>query len=266
MFDFDKPLISGRRLLQPLRAVAAPRCRLICLPCAGGSAAMFRQWPGQLPADVEVLALHAPGRGARFAEAPYQAMAPLVDDLLREFQGVSDLPYVMFGHSLGARIGYELCRRAESAGLTLPEQFIVAGSRSPDMPCFNEPTFDLPEPAFVATLAALGGTPPEILQNEEMLRLLLPALRADFQIAECYMAASVDPICCPITLFAGKEDLRAPVAAMLNWQRFTPYSLNFRLFDGGHFFVSDNMAVIQAIQPLLSRPSVPGRPYQIRLA
>jgi medium-chain acyl-[acyl-carrier-protein] hydrolase len=251
MFDFVNQQWSGKRLLQAVCPVSAPRCRLICFPCAGGSAAMFRHWPAQLPSDIEVVALHAPGRGARFSEAAYDAMDPLVDDLLQEFRNLTDVPYLIFGHSLGARIAYELCHRAESLGLALPEHFVAAGSRSPDIPCFSQPTYDLPEPAFVAKLAELGGTPSEILQNEEMLSLLLPCLRADFRIAECYTATSIEPLCCPITVYVGKQDPRTPADAVTSWQRFSPYALEIKRFDGGHFFVNDNAAVTAAIGQML---------------
>src|SRR5262245_5024504 len=93
-----------------------PRLRLWCLPHAGGSASMFRDWPGGLPGAVEVGASQLPGREDRIAEPAVDDAAELADQLWQHVGPHLDRPYALFGHSMGALIAFELARRARAAG------------------------------------------------------------------------------------------------------------------------------------------------------
>src|SRR4051812_7546548 len=87
------------------------RLRLFCFPYAGGSSLIFRQWPGELPPDVELCAVQLPGRGGRLRETPFKRMSPLVEALAEVLPPFFDRPFAFFGHSMGATIGFELARR-----------------------------------------------------------------------------------------------------------------------------------------------------------
>lgn len=243
---------QSQQLLKAVVANPFAQYRIICFPCAGGNAAMFSTWPKQVPQEVEILALHAPGRGARFLDSPYTSMDELVDDLLSEAWLLAEKPYVIFGHSLGARVGYELVRRAIPLGLPMPIHFIASGSRAPNVPCFSAPTYTLPSTDFMQVIYDMDGVPDEVRESEEMMSLLEPTFRADFKIAETYLGKVVT-LECPITVLSGTEDKRVSGSAVEQWQSFSSSAINIQYYAGGHFFINHNDAALQDIVALLTK-------------
>lgn len=241
---------------QPLlRAVVSnpfAKFRLICFPCAGGNASMFANWPKQVPKEAEVWALNAPGRGARFFEPPYTSMVELVDKLLDEAHILAEKPFVIFGHSLGARIGYELVKRATALGFPMPLHFIASGSRAPNMPCFSLPTYSLPSDAFMQIIYDMDGVPDELRESEEMMSLLEPTFRADFKIAETY-TGQVSTLACPITALCGTKDKRVTASEVEQWQDFSYHPITVHSYAGGHFFINHNDAALRDICTLLNK-------------
>ena len=148
------------------------------------SAATYVPWAKSLPPQVELIALQPPGRGSRMSELPHARMEPLVEDLMRVFPVLTDRPHVLFGHSLGSRVGFEVTLQCQLKGIPLPARFIASGSRAPHLPKRELPIHDLPDAQFVEALRDLEGTPEEILNNSELIQWLLPLLRADFRIAD----------------------------------------------------------------------------------
>ena len=104
--------------------------RLFCFPYAGGGATIFHGWAEHLPATVEVHAAQLPGRGPRLCETPLTSIAAIVEQTLPEFRQRLDKPFALFGHSMGALIGFELARRLreEAAGPLI--HFFAAGRRA----------------------------------------------------------------------------------------------------------------------------------------
>lgn len=216
-----------------------PSARLLCLPYAGGSAATYIPWSRSLPSAVELIALQPPGRGSRMAEAPHAQMAALVDELMSVFPKVTERPYVLFGHSLGSRVGFEVILQCQLRGLPLPVRFIASGSRAPHLPKREAPIHDLPDQQFVGQLRELQGTPEEILDNRELIEWLLPLLRADFRIADLHCAPRTS-LNCPLTVLAGTQDETVSPAEVEAWSDLTTAGCDINWVDGGHFFVERN--------------------------
>src|SRR5207248_3583149 len=68
----DNPSLRGP-FLTPVRRPLA-RTRLLCIPHAGGSAAVYYHWARQLDASVEPVAAQLPGRGHRLTEPPHRGL------------------------------------------------------------------------------------------------------------------------------------------------------------------------------------------------
>lgn len=217
----------------------APAARLICLPYAGGSAATYVPWAKSLPAQVELIALQPPGRGSRMAEAPHARMEALVAELMRVFPVLTDRPYVLFGHSLGSRVAFEVTLRCQVDGIPLPARLIASGSRAPHLTKRERPIHDLPDAQFVEAVRELDGTPEEILNNSELIQWLLPLLRADFRIADQHVAPRT-PLNCPLTVLAGTEDETVSPAEAEAWKELTTGEFDIHWITGGHFFVERN--------------------------
>src|SRR5437870_3798527 len=98
----DHPWVAFRK------ARKHARMRLFCFPYAGGGAPVYRAWPNDLPHEVEVCPLQLPGRENRLGETPFTRMEPLIDALTQALTPYLDMPFALFGHSMGAAVAYEV--------------------------------------------------------------------------------------------------------------------------------------------------------------
>ena len=214
------------------------RLRLFCFPYAGGSASIYRSWFRYCPEEVEVCPVQLPGRESRLLEDPFTRISPLVECLAEALAPHFSLPFAFWGHSMGAIISFELARTLQRhLPLLSPVHLYISGHPEPGRLDHELPIYNLPLPLFLARLRRLQGTPEEILQNDELLQLLLPALRADFEIAETYQYTPGLPLSCPITVFCGHQDSEAPPSSVSGWEKQTSRLCRFHFFQGGHFFL-----------------------------
>lgn len=213
------------------------RLRLFCLPYAGGGASVFRGWSELAPPEVQLLPVHLPGRGNRFVEPPRTRVEALVEQLAAELDPFLDLPFALFGHSMGAMLAFELTRRLRELGKPLPEILLVAGRRAPQRPSDRRPLHALPEDEFREELRTLDGTPEEILEHPELMELFAPILRADFELCETYAYRPGEPLDLPISAFGGLEDPDVGRDDLQAWRDHTRAGFRLRMFPGGHFFL-----------------------------
>lgn len=212
--------------------------RLFCVPYAGGSASIYRPWARRLPSGVEIYAIELPGRVNRIGHRPFTRLAPLVEDLANALEPVLDMPFALFGHSLGALISFELARHLSRTGRPTPVHLFLSGRRAPQCRATRPPAHQQGDEEFLATLKELNGTPPEILSNTEILELMLPTLRADFELSETYRFIEDSPLTCPITVFGGREDEESAGSLLDGWSAHTTGAFTKYLLDGGHFYIN----------------------------
>lgn len=234
------------------RPVARPTLRLICLPYAGGSAAIYGNWAKALPADVEMIAVQPPGRANRMFEKPHTRMDALVDELYAAVAPLLDVPYVVFGHSLGSRVGFEIVRMARRRGVRLPEHFIASGSPAPQLPARSKSIHALPRAEFIQELREFNGTPEAVLANEELMELSLPLLRADFMLSETYTPAQEPPLDCTLSVFSGETDRDVQSEHLLAWRTQFLHGGAITMFAEDHFFVDKlREAVVAQVNGIL---------------
>jgi medium-chain acyl-[acyl-carrier-protein] hydrolase len=214
------------------------RIRLFCFPYAGAGIAIFRAWPDALPADVEVCPVQFPGRGTRLTEPPFTRLAPLIQALAEALFPLFDKQFAFFGHSLGALVSFELARQLRRQYGVQPVRLFISADRAPQIPNRDPPVYDLPEGEFLAELRRLKGTPRELLQDEEVMQIMLPLLRADFAVYETYEYATEPPLNCPISVFGGLQDQRVTRGDLDAWRDQTSVCFSLRMFPGDHFFLN----------------------------
>ncbi|QUH02367.1 thioesterase [Saccharopolyspora erythraea] len=231
-FTVESPFV--RRARRP-----DPRVRLFCFPHAGAGAATFAEWPRLLPPEVELIALQLPGREDRIREQPLTDLTAAVRTLGLTMRPYLRGPLAFFGHSGGALLAFELARALRGRGGPQPEHLLLSGQVAPDRPPVAEPIHELPDEEFVAALGSLGGTAESVAGDPELMRLLLPALRADFTLGERYEYRPEPPLEAAITVLGGQDDERAPEREMRAWQEQTSGAFRLRMFEGGHFYLND---------------------------
>ena len=211
------------------------RQRLFAFPHAGGSASLFGSWAGLLPPSVQLCAIELPGRGARMAEPCRVSTEPLVKDIVAALAPYLDLPFSFFGTSYGALLAYDVARHLCFSGGPRPVKLFVAARQAPDLP-ERQPIHHLDEEDFIAALRSLGGIPSEILDQDEVRSVFLPALRADFTANETYSFVEGPPLPCPISVFGGRCDSTTSEEDLGAWRPHTRGAFRLRLLDGDHFF------------------------------
>jgi medium-chain acyl-[acyl-carrier-protein] hydrolase len=223
------------------------RCRLFCFPYAGAGAAVFRQWPDDLPGDIELCIPCLPGRDARVDEPPATAMAPLVDGIAEEIRPLLGVPYAVFGHSMGAFVAFDLAHKLSDSGFA-PARVFVAAQRGPRRPYPAKPIFALPDDAFLAALLDRYHSIPEpILRQQDLMSVLLRTLRGDFTLVEDYHYRAARLLSCPVTAFGGREDRQIDREQLAAWSCETSCAFDLHLLPGGHFFLQESRKPLLAI-------------------
>lgn len=220
------------------------RVRLFCFPYAGGSAQMYRHWQGSLPADIEVCPVQLPGRDSRLKEQGFTNMQELAQELTRLLRPHLDRPFALFGHSMGGIIVFELARELRRASGLQPVHLFIAGRTAPQLRDEIEMTYDLPEEKLIEKVRDIKGTPDEVLAHPELMRMVLPLLRADFELVETYTYVAEQPLSCPITVLGGLEDEDVPREKLEGWREHSTAAFSLRMFPGGHFFIKTAQAYI----------------------
>ena len=232
---------------------ARARARLFCFPYAGAGSSTFRAWAAELRSDVECIAVQLPGREDRLTDPPFIHLMPLVETLAEVLADYLDQPFLFFGHSMGALIGFELARRLQNQRRAQPACLIVSAHRAPHLPDRWPPIHALPDPLFMDALRRLSGTPEVILQNHELRQLLLPVLRADFAVCETYHFAAAPPLACPIFALGGLQDGQVSHEEMRGWRLHTQGAFRLEMIPGDHFFLhSARSLVVQTVNRALA--------------
>jgi medium-chain acyl-[acyl-carrier-protein] hydrolase len=213
------------------------KLRLFCFPYAGGGAAIYQGWAENLPAEIDVCPVHLPGRGVRVNEQAYTNVSDLVRDLTPAILPLLDKPYAFFGHSMGGLISFELARELRRQKAPDPAHIFVSGRKAPHICQPEHLIHDLPEDEFVETLLRLNGTPTDILENKELMCIMIPLLRADFELCERYQYVNEAPLESPITVFGGIQDFEVDLTHLQAWSKQTSGSFVRRLIPGNHFFL-----------------------------
>jgi surfactin synthase thioesterase subunit len=240
----------------PAWVARRPRCgsvrlRLFCFPPAGGGSAVFHAWPEVLPEWLEVAPVLLPGRETRIAEAPFTRLEPLVRALERGLRPYLNVDYALFGHSMGALLAFETARRLSSSGARPPRLLIVSGRRAPQVTQTSPVVHQLPDREFLAYVQSLSSTSAGALAHAEIRDIVLPALRADFELCETYVYRAGPPLPCPLAVFGGRGDPEVSEADLRRWREVTAQGHVLTLFPGDHFFIeSARAAVLQAVGEL----------------
>lgn len=231
------------------------KLRLFCFPYAGGGALIYREWADDMPAEIEVCPVQLPGRERRLREPSFTHVDPLVDALVPALEPYFDMPFAFFGHSMGATIGFELAARLEKLGKATPQHVLASARRAPQLPAEDdEKYYLLPDNKFKERLREIQGTPEQVLENEELMDLMLPLLRADFELVDTYPPTNLPPLGCPITALGGLEDHEVPRQELEAWGEMTRRRFRMRMFPGDHFFLHpERKSVVMAVAESLLR-------------
>ncbi|HEX6354502.1 thioesterase II family protein [Actinophytocola sp.] len=231
--------------------------RLVCLPHAGGSASFFFPVAKSLAPAAEVLAVQYPGRQDRRDEPVVDDIADLADQILDALRHLDDRPLALFGHSMGAVIGYEVALRMTDAGMPAPTRLFASGRRAPSRDR-AERVHQASDAELVSELRTLGGVDAAMLADPEVLEMILPAVRGDYRAVETYRHDPDRGLDCPITVLTGDNDPRVSLDEARAWAEHTTGPTDLQVLPGGHFFLVDQRDhVLEILRQELSSMRIP---------
>lgn len=215
------------------------RVNLFCLPYAGGSAYSYKGFLKSAPNFLEIIFLELPGRGNRAKEPLLKSLGQMVDDLMSQIKSKIEEPYAIYGHSMGALLGYLLTKHSIKAGYRPPLHLFFTGCSGPSVNDIDRGRHLLPQDQFIEKLRELDGSPEEILSDPILMAYFEPIIRADFEAVDNYVYEETEPFSnMPITVINGLNE-RATYEHGLAWQKETTEKIDFRQFPGKHFFIYD---------------------------
>lgn len=225
------------KLVKNYENISKGKTVLFCFPYAGGGASVYRSWIGKFQDRITICPIQLPGREERINEKAYTNMTDLVDEIEYTISNLIQGEYMLWGHSMGAKIIYELEKRFEKRK-KIAKCIFVSASRTPNLQ-EERKIYNLPDESFIKAIGKLGGTPKSILDNKEIMSLFIPMLRADFELDETYYDKKINILHCSIIAFAGEKDEEVKVEEISNWKNYTDKYFNYKIFKGGHFFLHD---------------------------
>lgn len=223
-------------------ATERPAARIFCFAHAGGNPRSFLAWQPALASDAQVIAVvppHPPGGRLSLTEYIDGATSAL-----RQAAAEQSTPIYLFGHSLGALIAFEACRRLRDEPAIA--HLVVSALAAPRL---------LPSPRvlelsrkqgqeFADALVFFGGLPAEVLAEEDVLEVLLPGVRADFELAAQYRYQPAPPLEIPATVITGEGDPHIHEAKVAPWRAEFVQQPDVRWVPGGHFYFENDPALI----------------------
>lgn len=223
---------------------------LLCLPFAGAGASFFNEWKGLFDTTA-IEAVQLPGREKRFLEPPYTdvfvASKGVCEELISSGAIDAQTPLVLFGHSLGAVLAFEVAQRLLEAGIPVTS-LVVSGSPDPWTPRTQKAT-GLNDEAFIAKVFEFSEFRHEALEHEMMRELLMPALRADVEMHEAYIAEKDVVIDIPILVLRGSNDRLVSIDDSKNWRNASTKSVQFEEMEGTHmFFIDKPIKLLELIE------------------
>src|SRR6185295_5155960 len=251
---------SGKWLIAPQPNPGA-KARLFCFPYAGGGVVSFRTWPQLLDGSVELVAIEPPGRGTRIKETAVDDLDTFVKRLLSEMVGWLDRPAAFFGHCLGGLTMFAtLCALPEvSAGYikhafacgVRPPQLLKRGGAFEDNLVYDmmlHPQFDIGAPPYAqpddvfADIIRQFDTPAadRMLEIPKLRKVLLPTIRAEFEMASQFRYRAVAPFPFPISSFIGDLDPWVSAEDSAGWGELTRGGFTNHVRKGSHFLMADD--------------------------
>lgn len=216
--------------------------KLLNFSFAGGSKYSYQNFFSN---KSEAIIMEYPGRGMRINEKFITEIDTLIEDLLpkvmEEINSCEE--YIIYGHSMGALVGYLLCQKIEEMGFKKPQKLVVSGKKAPSIERKLK-IAHLPDEEFWQEVIKLGGIPDELQNQTELIDFYIPILKADFTAVENYKYVKNKKLTIPIDVYYGSEE--ATEEDMIGWREETTEKVTITQMKGNHFFIFDHVEYFQS--------------------
>ncbi|AQA22882.1 alpha/beta hydrolase family protein [Rhodococcus sp. MTM3W5.2] len=191
-----------------------------------------------------MFAVQYPGRHDRRRESMPRSLYALAADIHADIERRAPGQVVLFGHSMGSAVAYEIASRWSDSDAARLLGVFVSARVAPSV------EWTLPDvrstDAAITEMTALGGTDVRVMDSD-FLAAAVDVMRKDYGLLIDYQrnleAVRNHEIDYPIYALAPESDDRAPVAGMARWEQHTA-RFDLRMFAGGHFYINDRIGAV----------------------
>jgi medium-chain acyl-[acyl-carrier-protein] hydrolase len=220
-------------------ALRAPALRLFWFHHAGGNGQSYRSWTRLFPRDWDIVFVEYPGRGQHVHLPPARSLAALGELVLPSVVPLLDVPYALFGHSMGSLVAFAVARRAAELRTRPPSWLGVSGHQAPHRAARAvRGVHQLSDEALADVIHGIGGTPLPLLSDPRFRDAFFAVIRADLEVCETYVAAREPRLAIPISAYFGADDPTLSSSEVCAWSELTTGAFRARPFAGGHFFLT----------------------------
>jgi cytochrome P450/surfactin synthase thioesterase subunit len=244
----DAPVSSSTSWLRRAPFHRGTRCLLVCFPHAGGGVLSFNGWSRWLPDWLSLVRAQLPGRDGLAAIAPIEQAEAFAPRYLTALRQLGNHPVILYGHSLGAILAFDLARGMRRLGYRPPIALCVSGRRAPSLALSHAPLWSMPDDTLIALMRRMGGPMVDVFDNPRWRNNVFPLMRADLAASDRYRYVAEAPLDCPIVAFHGVDDPVVKEPEVIAWGAET--ACDFRLIPlaGRHFFeVAEQQRMVETI-------------------
>lgn len=217
---------------------------LITLPHAGGSSTIFKGWDRRVGCDV--FNVDYPGHWTRMKESMIKSFDNLVEDVVSviEENVSNDYELMIFGHSVGAIMGWQIAPVLISKGYSLRKLFF-SGSQNPGS--FPEKSIvDATSESDMLKLIGYNSEEYDEAINNQFMKSFFPVLLNDMNVCKSFRCDEHYVNVESIVLY-GCDDIFTDLEEMKKWSKYANVSKMIE-FKGEHLFLGDKDNIKKIVQ------------------
>ena len=221
--------------------------QLFTIHFAGGSCYSYLFMHSLFNSNIQVNPIELPGRGKRMQAPLLLNFEEALNDCYQQIKALrqANLPYIIYGHSMGALIGLMLTDKLEKEDIG-PTKLVVSGNAGPNIG-FNKNRYLMSDQDLKTELSQMGGSPEDVLSNKDLFDFFSPIIRADFELMEKVSHWPKTAIKCPVNVIMG--DSEPHIEDIHTWSKYCVQKVNYNILSGGHFFINKQAKqIVEIIQ------------------
>ena len=224
------------------RRVPDARLTMVCLGFCGGGAGSYMPWAPEMPERVELAAVCYPGREGRFAEDFARDWDELAEDAVRAVLGAAETPYVLFGHSMGGWMAFDVASRIAEAGGRSPEALVVSSANAPSRGLTPQDMFPAQQESDAQLLdwmRTFGLLPEHVLNDPDLQDMAVELMRADIRVRDTFHYRDGAMVDVPLQVLTGSSDEVIEPNTAEQWRALAGGGFRHDVLPGGHFYTPD---------------------------
>ena len=223
--------------------------QIIFLPFAGGDHSYFYRFSKYLIPEITISPIKLKGRGENLGGTLYSSFIEMKEDILSQINIPNDEEYIIFGHSMGGMLAYELYFDLEEKLGYPASKIIISSCPPPNLinKYSNAPKHSLSNYEYMKEIIKIGGTSSDILNCPNLIDLMVPVIKKDFYNIKRYSNVENNRIIhSRLIILWGTEETKLTNIIKL-WKLYNNKNIHFIMLSGTHFHLNNHIEYIANI-------------------